>query len=343
MIWRDCNTIRGMPDDPRPGAHSPTLIRPFEAGDLDAAGGLLADRHRRHRLVEPLLDPAYEDPAGARREIEALLAVDGAGGWAAHRGGRMLGFLIGVAKADATWGRNVWVEPAGHAALEPTVVPSLYVVAGDAWAAEERFNQHVLVPASDDALVDAWFSLDFGQQHLHAVRENPPASFGVVPRSELVIRRARRDDIPALAELELVLPRHMQGAPVFSRLPIQPVEEIVAELEADFDSPDYTVFVAEHEGRVIADAIGCALTKSSGNSSLIRPASAGFLGYAAVLPEARGLGAGRALGETVMAWSRDAGFSSVATDWRSTNIEADRSWRGLGFRPTFRRMHRSIV
>ena len=44
-----------------------------------------------------------------------------------------------------------------------------------------------------------------------------------------------------------------------------------------------------------------------------------------------------------MAWSRDAGFTSVATDWRSTNIEADRSWRSLGFRPTFRRLHRSIT
>jgi GNAT superfamily N-acetyltransferase len=272
-----------------------------------------------------------------------LLAVEGAQGWTALCDGVVVGYLIATAKADATWGRNVWIEPAGHAAIEPAVVRAMYAVAGDAWAAEERFNQHVLVPATDDALVDTWFSLDFGQQHLHAARENPPPSFGVVPRSELVIRRARRDDIPALAELELVLPRHMQGAPVFSRLPIQPIAEIVAELESDFDNPDYTLFVAEHEGRVIADAVGCALTKSSGNSSLIRPANAGFLGYAAVLPDARGLGAGRALGETVMAWSRDAGFDCVATDWRSTNIEADRSWRGLGFRPTFRRMHRSIL
>jgi len=31
------------------------------------------------------------------------------------------------------------------------------------------------------------------------------------------------------------------------------------------------------------------------------------------------------------------------TDWRSTNIEADRAWRGMGFRPTFRRLHRSIM
>jgi GNAT superfamily N-acetyltransferase len=320
----------------------PTAIRPIEPADLQAAGGLLADRHRRHRLAEPLLDPAYEDPSAARAEIEALLAADGAQGWTARRHGELAGYLIGTAKADATWGRNVWVEPPGHAAIDAAAVRSLYAVAADAWAQEERFNQHVLVPASDEALVDAWFSLDFGQQHLHAVRENPAADFGVVPRSELIIRRATREDIPVLAELELVLPRHMVGAPVFSRLPIQPVEEIREEIEGDFADPKYHWLVAEHEGEVVGDAIGVSLEHSPGNNSLIRPASAGFLGYAAVLPAARGLGVGRALGEAILAWSRDAGFECAATDWRSTNIEADRTWRSLGFRPTFRRLHRLI-
>jgi GNAT superfamily N-acetyltransferase len=318
-------------------------IRPFEPSDLDAAADLLADRHRRHRVDEPLLDPAYEAPAGARHEIEALLAVESAGGWTALRAGSIVGYMLGIAKDEATWGKNVWVEPAGHAATGGDVVRALYRVAANAWAAEERLNHHALVPASDPELVEAWFSLDFGQQHLHAVREIPPASFGVVPRTELVIRRATAADVPAMAELELVLPRHMAGAPVFSRLAIQPLEEITAELEADWDDPKWTIFVAELGGRVVGDAIGVDLRESAGNSSLIRPASAGFLGYAAVLPEARGLGVGRALGETILAWSRDAGYASVATDWRSANIEADRAWRGLGFRPTFRRLHRSIV
>ena len=44
----------------------------------------------------------------------------------------------------------------------------------------------------------------------------------------------------------------------------------------------------------------------------------------------------------VLAWAREAGYTSVATDWRSTNLEADGAWRALGFRPTFRRLHRLI-
>lgn len=88
---------------------------------------------------------------------------------------------------------------------------------------------------------------------------------------------------------------------------------------------------------------GCSLEQSSTNTSLIRPPRAGFLGYAAVLPEARGLGVGRSLGETILAWGRDAGYQAIATDWRSTNLEADGAWRGLGFRPSFRRLHRTIT
>ena len=89
-------------------------------------------------------------------------------------------------------------------------------------------------------------------------------------------------------------------------------------------------------------SIACSLEKSAGSIGLSRPDNAGYLAYAAVLPAARGLGTGRALGDAVLAWSRDQGYRSVATDWRSANIEADRAWRGMGFRPTFRRLHRLI-
>jgi len=328
---------------PAVASSRPVEIRPFAARDLDAAAELLAERHRRHRLAEPLLDPAYGARGAARREIEALLAADSSTAWAASAGGSLTGFVVGISKDPATWGGNVWVEAAGHAATGPAVVRALYAVAAEAWVDAGRANHHVLVPATDEDLVEAWFSLDFGQQHLHAVRESPPASFGVLPEAELVIRRAERTDLPALAELELVLPRHSRLAPVFSRLPVQPVEEVLAELERDFDDPRLTTFVAEADGRVVGSATGCSLEQSSANSSLIRPARAGLLGYAAVLPEARGQGVGRALGEAILAWGRDEGYQVIATDWRSTNLEADGAWRGLGFRPTFRRLHRAIA
>jgi GNAT superfamily N-acetyltransferase len=317
-------------------------IRPFEPDDLDSAAALLADRHRRHRLAEPALDPAFEDPSAAAREISAALKAENADAWVATRDGSVVGYLAGFSKSEAMWGPNVWIESAGHAAVEPEVVRELYAVAAGAWVEAGRTNHHVMVPATDFPLVDAWFRLDFGQQHVHAAREPVGPEYAVVPRSELVVRLAERDDIPALAELELVLPRHSQGSPVFSRLTLPTVEEARAELEEDWGDPKWTIFVAEHEGRVIGSSVAVALELSSGHSPMMRPANAGFLGFAAVLPEARGLGAGRALGQTVLAWARDAGYDWATTDWRSTNLEAARTWPTLGFRPTFRRLHRLI-
>jgi GNAT superfamily N-acetyltransferase len=319
-----------------------TVIEQFTPDALDDAAALLADRHRRHRLDEPALDPTYESRAGARGAIERALAADRASGFVARRGDAIVGYLIGQQKDPSTWGPNVWVETAGHAATEPAIVRDLYAVAAAGWLDEGRSNHHILVPASDPDLVDAWFSLDFGQQHIHALREVPGPDFGVTPRAELVVRTARREDLDAIAELELVLPTHLRASPVFSRLAPQSIEEVRAEVEADLGDPKYTWLVAEHQGRVIGSGIGCALEVSNGNAGLIRPAHAGFLAYAAVLPEARGIGAGRAIGQAILAWARDAGYPTIATDWRSANLEADGAWRGLGFRPTFRRMHRLI-
>jgi len=324
-------------------ARTPLEIRAFARGDLDAAAELLAERHRRHRAAEPLLDPAFEVASGAHPEIEALLSGDRADAWVAVRDGALVGYLIGVSRSEATWGPNVWVEAAGHAAPDPSAIRSLYAQAAAGWVGAGRANHFALVPASDTGLVDAWFSLDFGQQHLHAVVDPPPPGFGSVPRSGLTIRCATRADLPTLVQLVRILPGHLAESPVFSRLPPMPEAEAVAELESDLHDPRYTYLVAEHEGRVIGSAIACSLEMSSGATGLNRPLNAGFLGFAAVLPEARRLGVGRALGEAVLAWSCDEGYVSIATDWRSTNLEADRAWRGMGFRPTFRRLHRAIT
>jgi GNAT superfamily N-acetyltransferase len=327
-----------VPTTPR----SVLAIEPFTPADVGGAARLLADRHRRHRLVEPLLDPLFETVDGARTAIETALAADLAAGVVARRGNETVGYMIGQQKDPALWGPNAWIESAGHAATEPAIVRDLYAVLAEQWVADGRMSHNILVPASDIELVRAWFSLSFGQQHVHAVRELPDASFGVVPASELLVRRATRDDLEPIAQLELVLPEHLHRAPVFSKIAIEPIESVRAEVDADLDDPRYTFFVAEHEGAVVGSGIGCALSVSRAAIGPNLIPNAAFLAYAAVLPEARGLGAGRALGEAILTWARDAGYPSIATDWRSANIEADRAWRGLGFRPTFLRLNRLI-
>jgi GNAT superfamily N-acetyltransferase len=121
------------------------------------------------------------------------------------------------------------------------------------------------------------------------------------------------------------------------------LEAAMTEWAEDFEDPRFHTFVAERDGRVVGHAVGCAIEESSEHTGLTRPPDAGFLGFAAVFPAARRLGAGRALGETVLVWARDAGYSTVVTDWRATNLLSSRAWPRLGFRPTFLRLHRAIA
>jgi GNAT superfamily N-acetyltransferase len=320
---------------------APTIV-PFGAQHLPDAGALLAGRHRAQRLVEPLLDPAYEEPERATVEVTALWETEGASGAVAVRGDEVAGFVLGAPR-DASWGPNVWVEPAGHAAVEPELLRDLYAAAAERWVADGRTSHYAVVPATDPAVVDAWFRLGFGHQHVHAIREPWPADAVVEVPPGLTLRAPTRGDIDALALIDVALPAHQARSPVFSLLPLPSVEEARAEYETDFDDPRFATFVVEHEGEVVGASVGCPIEVSSGHKSLTLPPGAGFLGFAAVLPEHRGLGAGRVLGDAVLAWSRDEGHPSVVTDWRMTNLLASRTWPRLGFRPTFLRLFRAIA
>jgi GNAT superfamily N-acetyltransferase len=316
--------------------------RPFTPDDLDAAGRLLAARHRALRRVEPMFDERYEDPATARAEVAALLDA-GATGAAAVEGDELTGYLLGGHREQASWGPNVWVEPAGHAVRDAETVRDLYAAAAPAWVDQGWEAQYPIVPAYDTALVDAWFRLGFGQQHVHGIREVPGTT--PPPPAHLVVRAPRREDVPVLAELDVALPAHQLLAPTFAAGEAFTVDEAVAEWQESFDARGDDGFwhvVVEHDGRVVGAATACSLEKSSGHAGLTRPPNAGFLGYASVLPDARGLGAGRALGEAVLGWVRDAGFTSAVSDWRATNLLSSRAWTALGFRPSFYRLHRRI-
>ncbi|WP_329002383.1 GNAT family N-acetyltransferase [Kribbella sp. NBC_00709] len=314
-------------------------IRPFEEADLAAAAGLLAQRHRAHRKRHPLLPPDYEDERLALVEVTAAWESEGASGTVMVESGEITGYLLAAPKPSPVWGPNIWVEAAGHAVREPEHIRDLYGAAATKWVDDGRIAHYVLVP-DDVELIDAWFRLAFGSQHAHAVRpvpDTPPP----LPR-DLVVRRAARADIPVLAELDLALPQHQGLSPVFSSGEIPTLEEAVADWEESIDDQDYATFVAEHNGQLIGSSIGCSLDKSSAHNGLAKPDNAGFLGFAAVLPSARGLGAGRALGEAVLQWSADTGYTSVVTDWRVTNLLSSRTWPRLGFRQTFHRLHRLI-
>jgi GNAT superfamily N-acetyltransferase len=313
---------------------------PFADEHIHSAGRLLAERHRRQRQSEPLLPRLYEDPAHARTEVEAAWRAEGASGAVGLLDGRFAGYVIGAPRPTTSWGPNVWVEGAGHAVEEPELVRDLYAAAAVRWVEDARTCHYVLVPATDSTLVDAWFRLGFGQQHVHGLREVPPVA---VDRARAIqVRRARSDDIDAVVTLDLVLPEYQFGSPVFTRGHMPAPADIRADWKEELGDPKFGVFIAELNGRPVGTAVGAPVEASGAHAGVLRPPGACILGFAATVPDVRGLGAGRALTEAVFTWAREHGYESIVVDWRATNLLASRFWPRRGFRSTFLRLYRSI-
>jgi predicted N-acetyltransferase YhbS len=306
-------------------------IQPFADEHVEAAAGLLAERHRAHREAEPLLPHV----ADLRPHVEGAWGAQGASGWFALDDGKPAGYLIGSPRSEL-WGEgNVWVELAGHAVRDAEVVRDLYAVAAEAWVDSGLTRHYALVPATDRDLVDAWFRLSFGAQHAMGIQEVPEASGNASPYS---VRPARPEDAEVAARLDLILPEFQARSPVFGGGSPPSVEELVEEYREDDDG----VLLAERNGEPVGLLCVGPVERSGMHVGLARPEGAAILGLATTLPGVRGSGAGLALTNACFAWARGHGYETIVVDWRETNLLSSRFWPARGFRRTFLRLYRAI-
>lgn len=288
-------------------------IRPFSDEHIDAAAALLAERHERHLAAEPLLARDADFPA----------QLAGKTGLVALRGGDLRAYLLGETTAD-----DAFVDFAGCAAAEPELLRDLYAELAPTW---ERDRHRVYLPASDSALIDAWFRLAFGLQFTLAVREPAPGSGEGV-------RPGRREDLDTAVALEHAFTDHLRESPSFSGRQPQSDEELLADWEGTWDDQRFHHFVVERDGRVV----GHALLYRREPGDLRIPRNSIDLSLVVTLPEVRGTGAGSALVSHALGWAQAQGFDAVTIDWRVVNLLADRFFRARGFRPTFVRLYRHV-
>jgi ribosomal protein S18 acetylase RimI-like enzyme len=311
-------------------------LRAFAEDQLDAAGVLLAARHRAHRAAEPLLSERFEDPGVSRAEVASLSAKEHASGAVALRDGKLVGFLLGTPKDDQTWGANVWIEAAGYAAAEPEIVRDLYAIASQRWVDEGRTRHYAVVPALDDQ-TEAWFRLSFGAQQAHGItaveaRAWPPDT-----------RPADRDDLEALIALAPLVSDHHEMAPVFSGIAWdEEPDALYAVLAAEIANDQVGELVYERDGQIVAGFELAPADQVSMHHGLAQPDRAACITWAASRPDLRGSGAGLALMEAALAWAHEQGYATMVTDWRETNLLSSRFWPARGFRRSFLRLYRSI-
>ncbi len=292
-------------------------IHPFSDEFRAEAAALLADRHRRHLAVEPLL-----------AEVDDFAAMLPAGdGAVATRGGTVVAYVI------AAVGERAEVGLAGCAASEPEALRDVYANLAAGWPAHHQ----AMIPASDTTLIDPWFRVAFGCQFMTAVREpsvEAAVDFGGA------IRASTPEDLQAVAGFDRLLWKHLDASPSFSGRDVE-AQDFEAEWANLWDETDEFPLhaVAELDGRVV----GHILLYNRPTGDLRVPANNIDLAHAATVPEVRGRGVGLALAAYASTWAYERGFRSFTTDWRSPNLEASRFWPARGWRPTFLRLFRSVA
>jgi len=303
-------------------------LGPLSDADPAAMAALLGARHDRHRAAEPLLAPA-----DAAAEIADLLGRERLSGAVAVDGGEVVGYLAGELRENRVWGTHAWVAHSAHAAADPELMRDLYAAAAPAWIEAGARLHLALVPATSDQM-DPWYRLGFGQMQVEGIRESgapaPPLPDG------LTVRIAVRDDLRAVGEQHgMLVWEHQQLAATFTGVEPPDREAVVANWVDTFDEEVETLFVAERGGELLGSALYARPPHAIGI-----PEDSVRLEFAAVLPQARGQGVGRALAEASFAWAREAGYRAIVVDWRAPNLLASRFWPARGFRPVFHRMHR---
>jgi len=306
-----------------------TEIRAFTAADVDGAALVLAERHARHRAVEPRL-PLIDD---FRAHVARELAADGASGAVSLQAGEIDGYLIGKRQEDPI-GAHIRIDLAGSASREPERMRDLYAAASPIWVDAGLTRHFAFVPAIDD-LVAPWHRLSFGTSAALAART---ADRQDIAASDVTVRLSTPDDLRAAAGLDRLLYLHLETAPSFSGLHVQDLDWFVDDWRTTWDDPKFTHFIAERAGR----PVGHLLLYRRPGGDLRVPEASIDLADAATLPEVRGTGVGLALTAHAIEWARANGYRTIITDWRMTNLAASRFWPARGFRPTFYRLYRSI-
>ncbi len=306
-------------------------IVPFSDEHLDAAAELLKQRHVRHREADPLLP----EDVDFRAQIESEWHVDGASGVFAARAAEPVGYL--VARPIPYGGLGTWLVAGigGHAVeWDAELARDLYAAAADSWVDAGHTRHGVFVPASDNALVDAWFRLSFGASGVLAARETGPA-----PPAEpsIEIRRSTPDDLEIAARLDRAMADSMRPSPSFSTRDLWDDAQYLDDWRDTWTDERFVHFVAERDGRVV----GHSLLYHRPHDLRVPKDSIDLAG-ASTFPELRGSGIGRALTDYVIGWAHENGYATMTTDWRMTNLFASRFWPKRGFRTAFLRLYRAL-
>ncbi len=322
-------------------------VRPFEPGDVEQAAAFLAARHRAGRQRFPILPAKYETADACADIVRStmsfamgLSALDGAG--------ELAGFLFAIKNIPAPNSgsarfaavRGSMMLAHGHA-VAPGLAPfpvynALFGALADAYLADGIFDHTAHVPAGDPELDAAWNDLGFGRSTAVGARPTAPLES---PASTLDVRIATPDDLDAVYEIAASGNAFHAQPPVFTPY-MEPhtADDVRKSFRAALANEAEAIHLALADGK----PVGVLWVEGPKGSPLFTPDEACYIGDTAVLPEARGAGAGAAMLEAALAWARERGYRNVTLHYNTANPLSSAFWKGNGFEPVMYHVRRHL-
>jgi GNAT superfamily N-acetyltransferase len=319
----------------------------LESSHLPELARLLAARHRRDRMRQPLLPPGFEEPAACRDQIADALGESGAFGAVALAGGDVTGFMImsplifGPADMTAAFfaPRPAQVGGGGHAAREDVVFDAyreMYARVSEHFVQRGYFDHVVYVSPDDAAVNEAFVSLGFGRAVTEGIRGVDPVDGGV---AGVEVHLAGAEDLSVLMALGDELLAHHAASPIYwphLREPLPALEDFQRQL---LEGPRNACFVAYQGGKPVGMN---TFMPPDWVAPMLRPDNTVYLYTGVVSGDARGGGVGKAILARGAEWAREEGYEHIALHYASPNISGARFWEGQGFRPIEYRLVRHI-
>jgi len=248
-------------------------------------------------------------------------------GAAAHRGAVEVARVTGRL-GEGVFGHHAWIDWTLADGEDAAVLADLYALAADPWVRDGRMPHYVDVPADRDDVIETWFALCFGRQQVYAARATAGADTYEGP---VHVRIGGPDDVDIAEEHGDLIYRRHGGAPVWASGIYDTTRDEWIEYLGEEESTYFVAQIGEH-------AVAHLLLYDDPET----PRDETYLAIAATNPDARGSGAMLALTAAALRWANEHGYSTCATDWRSTNLESSRFWTNRGFQPTRYRLHRLV-
>lgn len=316
--------------------------KPFQEEHIAPAAALLAQQGEKLRMKFPLLPERIANVEITHQFLFKQKEKPDSRGMVMVEQGKLSGFLLGAYAENPFFGKHIWV-PFGGMGLEDLEktdkLRGLYAAAGKIWVQEGVLNHYVVCPALS-GWMEAFFSLSFGKEHAYAhtsVKEERQEA--VVPEG-IVIREVVPQDADQLFARAHWIAAHLNREPVWEPVPDEHLKSLRPSYAALADEEDSTTWVALDGEDIVAWVVIDA--EDVGEEYLMGTPEISHFAVAATHPEYRARGIGRALFLHVLNVAHQQGYHSITTDWRTTNLEADRYWPTYGFEPFAYRLIRRV-